>query len=184
MLLYISFPFSPSNSPFFSAFKSRRYSSLYILNRHRKQETMYYSRPTINKVRGTAGENNSWLAGLTGMLIISICERQRWCFLQPCEQDSGTEQPTVAFYVTSPPSLQEMSRVKRSVFLPIPSCSSLFTVGDWAKGHSPPSHRFLLFSPGPLATPIFCFCLWFNPLGCLCFMAPGNLSFFSFLRWR
>lgn len=143
-----------------------------------------------NEVHGWWEVIDSWLAGLADRPIIHRCERGGDISFSLMSETQELSSPQAAFYVTSPPSLQETWGVKTSVFLPLPSCSSLFMVGDWAKGHSPEGPRFLKFPPLPLATPIFCLLVQ-PPLdlgstspgfqGRLCFLAPGSLPLSLYL---
>ena len=145
--------------------------------------TKYYACYTNNEVHGWWEVIDSWLAGLADRPIIHRCERGGDISFSLMSETQELSSPQAAFYVTSPPSLQE-TWVKTSVFFPLPSCGSLFMVGDWAKGHSPWSPRFFKFPPLPPATPIFC-PLVQPPLdfgstslgfqGQLCFLAPGSL---------
>lgn len=109
--LYFPSSFYPPISPHFSEFNSRRWNHLCIPNSYSKWGIKYYAQHTNNKAHRWLEVTGSWLAGLADMPISHRCERGGDISFSLTSETQELSSPQAAFYVTSPPSLQEMQRV-------------------------------------------------------------------------
>lgn len=149
----------------------------------------------VNKGQGTVQEapsirhpgqlevTNSWLGGLSGMLILDRHKRRKECFLQPHKQDSGTEQPTFS-------AGEGFKNLFSSLFPPAVHSS------QWVPAQRVTHDRAIEFSnflscPWPLLSSVSVFAFLVQPpldswTVCASWLQAIYLSFlfFSTLQWK